>query len=377
MFTWGSPILGGVVSQTLQTFRNQLMVVNVIQAFAVLFMIVFVPETSFDRSKVSSEGPSPVSGISTFGPTTITTVSANPTSSFKTYLKSLHPLKYRARFSLKSALQPVRALSAPSALLTFLLTGPMVASAYGVANSLSQLFAEMPTFLFPERLGYIFILPFVFSVVSYVLTSYISYLHYKPPHHLTRSSKSDHLTAAIPGLLLGVAGLLSFGIYIETQLSPQTIDTGTVFSLDVTGLDLSLKIVSLLFGILVAGSTLLNFAASAHLASSSVSTSAGNANHGETILQPAHAVLENVLIGIFVIGFPSWVQGTEGNMEGLKNTVIAISVLQIVLASTVGALLFVKGDGIRAVDERVLGMSGGEGRNRLQRWKSEGSFLEA
>lgn len=381
MFTWGSPILGGFISQTLETFRNQLMVVNVIQAFAILFMIVFVPETSFDRSKASSAGSSPITGASAFGPTTITTVSAASTSPFKAYLKSLHPLKYTARFSLKSALQPIRALSAPSALLTFLLTGPMVASAYGVANSLSQLFAAMPTFLFPERLGYIFILPLIFSVVVYVLTSFISYLRYKPPHHLSRSSKSDHLTAAIPGLLLGVAGLLSFGLYVESQLTPQTIDSETVFSLDVTGLNLSLKTVSLLFGILVAGATLLNFAASAHLASSSVPTSSGNSNHGETVLQPSHAVLENILIGIFIIGFPSWVNGSEGSMEGLKDTVVAIAVLQIVLASTVGAVLFVKGEGIRAVDRRVLGISegseGSEGGNRLQRWKSESSYFEA
>jgi hypothetical protein len=350
------------------------MVLNIIQAFAVFFMIVFVPETTFDRSKTSAQEPSPVS---TFGPTMITTVSALPTSPFKTYLKSLRPLKYTAPFSVQTALQPIRALSAPSALLAFLLTGPLVASAYGVANSLSLLFAAMPTFLFPSRLGYIFILPLVFSLIAYILTSYTSYLRYKPPHHLSRSSKSDHLTAAIPGLLLGIAGLLSFGLYVEGELTPKTVDELTVFSLDTTGMNLSLKTVSLLFGILVAGGTLMSFAASAHLASSSIATSSSNSNHGETLLQPSHAVFENMLIGIFVIGFPSWVQGAEGMMEGIKNTVIAIAVLQIVLASTVGAVLFVKGEGIRAVDRRVLGIREGREGTGLQRWKSEGSFFEA
>ena len=377
LFTWGSPILGGYISQTTASFRNQLMVVNVIQALAILFMVVFVPETSFDRSKSFPEAPSP---IATFGTTTITIVSATPSSPLKTYLKSLHPLRYTKRFCLQTALQPVRALSAPSALLSFLLTGPMVASAYGVANSLSLLFAAMPTFLFPSRLGYIFILPLAFSLIVYTLTSYISYLRYKPPHHLCRSSKSDHLTAAVPGFLLGVAGLLSFGLYVEGELSPKIVDNVTVFSLDTTGMNLSLKTVSLLFGMLVAGSTLISFAASAHLASSSVPTSSGNSKHGENLLQPAHAVHENILIGIFVIGFPSWIQGTEGAMEGIKDTVIAIAVLQIVLASTLGAVLFVKGDGIRAVDRRVLGIKEegqGRGEMNLQRWKSGGSYFEA
>lgn len=374
MFTWGSPILGGFISQSHESFRNELMVLNVIQALTAFFMIVFVPETSFDRSKVSPLDPSPVF---TFSPTTITTVSATRTTPFKTYLKSLHPLKYTAPFSLQTTLQPIRALSTPSTLLAFLLTGPLIASAYGVANSLSLLFAAMPTFLFPSRLGYIFILPLVFSLIAYLITTYTSHLRYKPPHHLSRTSKSDHLTAAIPGLLLGVAGLLSFGLYVEGELSPKTVDEGTVFSLDTTGVNLSLKTVSLLFGMLVAGGTLMSFAASAHLASSSIVTSSGNSNHGETLLQPSHAVLENILIGIFVIGFPSWVQGTEGVMESIKDTVVAIAVLQIVLASTVGALLFVKGDGIRAVDRRVLGIREQREGTRLQRWKSEGSIFEA
>ena len=80
---------------------------------------------------------------------------------------------------------------------------------------------------------------------------------------------------------------------------------------------------------------------------------------------------------MFIMGFPSWVQGSEGNMEGLKNTVIVIAVLQIVIATTVGALLFVKGEGIRGVDRRVLGIrEDEEDGNKLQRWKSEKSFME-
>ena len=164
---------------------------------------------------------------------------------------------------------------------------------------------------------------------------------------------------------------------MEGELSPKTVDEVTVFSLDTTGVNLNLKTVSLLFGMVVAGGTLMSFAASAHLASSSIVTSSGNSNHGETLLQPSHAVLENILIGIFVLGFPSWVQGTEGMMESIKDTVVAIAVLQIVLASTVGAVLFTKGEGIRTVDRRVLGIREQREGTGLQRLKSERSFLEA
>ena len=367
--------MGGIVSQSQDSFRNQLMILNIIQAFAVFFTILFVPETSYSRAKAL---PVDSSLMSAFGPTTtITAPSATSTTPFKAYLKSLHPVKYTASFSLQTALQPVRAISAPSAILVFLLTGPLVASAYGVANSISLLFSAMPTFLFPSSLGYIFILPLVFSVVAYTITASISSLRYKPPHHFSRTSKSGHLTAAIPGIILGVAGLLSFGFYVEGELSPKTVDDGTAFPLDTTGINLSLNSLSLLFGMVVAAGTLMSFAASAHLTSSSVDTSSGKSNHGEALLQPSHGVLENMLIGVFVIGFPSWVQGTEGMMDGIKDTVVAIVVLQIVLASTVGAVLFVKGKEIRAVDMRVLGIreqTEGEG---LRKWKSQGSFSEA
>ncbi|KAG0649222.1 putative MFS-type transporter [Hyphodiscus hymeniophilus] len=380
VFTWGSPILGGFISQTNETFRNQLMVLSIIQAFVVFFTVLLIPETSFDRSQTISAGPSPTSGISAFGTTTITTISANQSSPLKIYLKSLHPLRYTARFSLNSTLQPIRALGAPSALLTFLLTGLMIASAYGVANSLSEIFAAMPTFLFPERLGYIFILPLIFSVIVYALTSYISYQRSKPPHHLSRSSTPDNLIVVVPAflsLLIGIAGLLSFGLYVEGELTPKVVDDGTVFALDVTGLNLSLTTVSALFGMLVTGSTLIHLASSAYLSSSSFPTPSGNSNHGETLLQPSRAVLENILVGIFIVAFPSWVKGSEGSMEGLKDTAIAIAVLQIVLASTVGALLYVKGDVLRAVDRRVLGIRQDERMGRVLSWKSEGSFFEA
>ena len=62
-------------------------------------------------------------------------------------------------------------------------------------------------------------------------------------------------------------------------------------------------------------------------------------------------------------------------MQDLKNTVVAIAVLQIVLASTVGALLFVKGEEIKGIDRRVLGIRN-EQSSRVVSWKSEGSFME-
>ncbi len=213
------------------------------------------------------------------------------------------------------------------------------------------------------------------------MTACISYAYYKPPRHLSRSSKSYDLKNLLSGLVLGVAGLLGFGMYVQNELSPKMEDAGHVISLAVTGMALSLKTVSFLFGLLVAGAGVLSFAAFKYLASSSLSTprSPGSSNkhkYGEMLLQPAHAVLENILIGVFIMGFPSWVQG----IAGLKNTVIAIAALQVVLASTVLAVLCIRGEEVKRFDRMVLAISSEkeDEENGLKMWsKTEGSFFEA
>jgi hypothetical protein len=230
----------------------------------------------------------------------------------------------------------------------------------------------MPTFLLPARIGYMFIGPLGLSLVAFSLASLAAFLRSRPPHHLTASK---HLATAIPGLILGVAGSLSFGLYTYEKLMSTTLDKGSVFSLYIQGQDLSLKIVSFLFGLLVSGSIVANFGGIMHLKYATASGSQAESD----VVEGAHRMLQDILTGIFIIGMPLWVNGSQGMLAGLKDTIIALGVVQIVVGSSAGALMWAKGEAVQKLDGRVLGRRV-EGRDREmghQRTKTTDSFFES
>lgn len=347
LFTWGSPIAGGYISQTADGFRQAIMVITLIQAFSIFFLIALVPETSFSRDLDHSG-----------------TYSAG----FKSYLTMLHPMPHRKSFSAQSALAPLRAMLAPTTLLTFLGTFPMIATAHGVANSLSLLFAMMPTFIFPSRLGYIFILPLVFSLFTHSILTLTS--TFRIP-----KGQSFPMSEVIPGILLSVAGLLAFGIYTGDELAPSTLKSGAIVFLTTTAQDLSLKVVSALFGMLVAGAGILSYSASQHLAASS----AAPAEETSRPLEVAHQFWESLFTGIFIMAVPLWIQIGSTGVSGLKDMGIALAVVQIVLGSSAAAVIFIKMDLVQRLDGKILGVqekSVSVGRShKLKEW-SEESFAQ-
>jgi len=387
-FTWGFPILGGYIGQSNMGFRNTFMVVSIIQSLSLLLLIFATPETSFDRS------PSPTSALdpslpssnlpSRFGSTIVTTITTSSNSPFKVYLKTLRLTTPHStsRPSMGAALLVVRELAAPSTILTTLLTGPLLATAFGLAHSLSLLFSAMPTLLFPEHLGYLFILPLVFALVLFSLTGYIAHLRTR-----TFNGNNVGLGMAIPGVTIGIAGLLAFGFYTAEKLSPEVVDDGkgAVFALVTElGQDLSLKVVSALFGLLVSGAVVTSFAGETRLTRSSTSAKSG----GEQSLDAAGKVLQEIVVGIFVIAFPLWIKGSDGMLPGLKMTAVALSVVVLVLGTSVGALMWAKNEQIREMDRKVMGVrrfegerwrdgeaEGGDGL-KLQRWKTNKSFFD-
>jgi hypothetical protein len=357
--TWGFPILGGYLSQNMQGFRNQIMIINIMQAFSIVFLIFITPETTFDRSSVPHTPP----------PT------SNDASSFKNYISTLRIATPHSTkpFTLNSAMRPVRALIAPSTVLTALLTAPLLGTAFGIANIVSLLFSAMPTFLFPEHMGFLFILPTLFALITYSVTTYISYLRSKPPSHL---SEFRELSTSVFGLLLGVTGLLSFGLYTMGNLLPQTVNANQTFTLVVSGADLNLNTASALFGLLVAGALVLYYSGLSHLSSASAPTSPLT-----TELENASKVWTEMLVGIWIVGVPMWVTGNNGILVGLKEMSIALAVVCVVVGSTVGAAMWAKGREINRIDGRVLKIPVGEMEGSaglpMQRWKTDESFLEA
>jgi len=371
-FTWGTPILGGYLSQTNQGFRNQIMAINIIQAFSIVFLIFATPETTFSRSSTST---------STSQSPNTTTVSAPSAGKFKSYLSTLRFTIPSSSSTSKSKMtRPLRALAAPTTILTFLLTAPPTATALAVASTLSLLFSSMPTFLFPARIGYLFIAPLVLSLLLYTASSFTL-----PRAPRSRQAHTQPFLIAIPALVLAFAGTLAFGLYTYGKLMSTTRAKGSQFTLYVQGQDLSLQIVSVLFGLLVAGAVLVNAAGVSIVTATSALGSKSQQDEdfdeeesASNALQFAHKLLQDVLTGIFIIGMPLWVKSGADMLAGLKDAAIALAVVQVVIGSSVAALLWAQGEGVARLDARVLGVSGGRGYGQdVLELKKGDSYFEA
>lgn len=67
-------------------------------------------------------------------------------------------------------------------------------------------------------------------------------------------------------------------------------------------------------------------------------------------------------------------------LMGLRETSIALAVLALVFSSTIASTLWVKGDVIRKLDKKVVGVKqdrGVPGSESLKKWESKESTLEA
>jgi len=152
---------------------------------------------------------------------------------------------------------------------------------------------------------------------------------------------------------------------------------GTVFMVSVTGAELSLKTVSALFGLLVAGAVVLQSSGSKHILSSSPISYGGD-------IDAAKNLFTEVFVGILVIVMPLWIEGnnTMGTLMGLRATTIALGVVCIIVGSSAGALMWTRGEKIENLDRRVLGVRGvvddaeGTDMGPLRKWDSKGSFFE-
>lgn len=334
LFTWGSPIIGGFLSQSTYTFHAELLVVNIIQAFSVFFALFFFPETSYKASS---------------------TAGTNSPSFIRSYASSLHPLPYTATF-IRTALQPIRALATPSTILTLTLAGPLTASAFGLANSLSLLFTSNPIFLFPTHLGFFFIPPVSLSIILGIIITAITLLSHSP---------LSFYKIVIPGTVIGLVGLLSFGLYTSMNFLTQAQNisqvSGGIVARDAGVGDLSLPVVALLLGFLVAGVSVIGAALQLHGSISSRYGDVGSTmgDNGDVHIERACRIWIDVLSGIFILAIPAFAISQEdlGAATWVKTLSIVIAVVQIFACVAVGAVSWLHGSRIKALDGKILGLN--------------------
>jgi hypothetical protein len=323
------------------------LVVNIIQAFSVFFALFFFPETSYKSSS---------------------TAGANSQSFIRSYASSLHPLPYTATFT-RTALQPIRALATPSTILTFTLAGPLTASAFGLANSLSLLFTSNPIFLFPTHLGFFFIPPVSLSIIFGIIILAITLL--------SRSPLSSY-KLVVPGTAISLVGLLSFGVYTSMNFASQTQNNSHVSSgivvRDAGVGDLSLPVVALLLGFLASGVSILGAALQLHGSISSRYGDVGSTmgDNVDVNIERACRIWIDVLSGIFILAIPAFAIGQEdmGAATWLKTFSIVITVIQIFACVAVGVVSLLYGSRVKALDGSILGLKDTTEGRRSKRFSS-------
>ncbi|CAG8952500.1 hypothetical protein HYFRA_00001247 [Hymenoscyphus fraxineus] len=364
IFTWGSPMLGGYVSQINEGYKNQIMVVNIMQAASIVLVIFITPETTYNRDRSNDLR-------TLLRATTITTISAPPSSGLKVYLSSLRPTNPNAtsKFQLSTVLLYIRAFFAPTVALGFLLTGPIYATAIAVSYLLPLLFTTNPNMELPNQLGLLFLGPLVASVIGSVVVGLASYVRSRPLNDVSTRRRS-HLGSTIPGSLIGCGSLIGFGFYIDSGNPVVPSAFGNAWRGD-DEVRINENLVTLIFGLLVSGTMLTHIATVNHIRSASRISVENDA------LESAYNVLQSILTGLYVVGMPLWVGGNEGfdMFPTLKLTVLGMALVQIVIAGAAAGLLLVTGEFVMKLDGRVLGR-----REAVEeedgKWRGEDIFMD-
>ncbi|KAI1635074.1 hypothetical protein F4809DRAFT_473698 [Biscogniauxia mediterranea] len=343
--TWGSPLLGGIASSGPAGFAVQFEIISCFMTIAIPLIVFGVPETTFDRSSLDAAPPTLARSQSFWPGRTLTKKAALD------YIGKMKPWSYKAK-TIDPALimQAPRAMVAPSTLLLFVATLIPHAGLWGLASSVSLLFSPMP-FVLPEAiLGALMVGPFILATTT-ALASGLSCFQ-------RRFTPTVHLTALAMGTALASVGLLGFGLYLEGLMrmpadGPRN-PTSTLWDLRFVGERISFPVVSLLLGLLAAGSVALDDAAAPVVRRSTAFTSANVAVglRNTADMHAGLACLRSVAAGAFVIGVPNAVWA----WDGLRATALGMGVTQVFLGAALCAVWWYWDEDIRRLDGRVMGL---------------------
>ncbi|KAI1339476.1 hypothetical protein F5Y15DRAFT_415880 [Xylariaceae sp. FL0016] len=345
--TWGSPLLGGVASLGAGGFELQFDIIVSFLAVAIPLLVLGSPETAYHRSAFSAETPTdshaqalrPSRGLSK--------------DSIVEYMGQVRFQTYKPRM-VNSALilQAPKAAVAPTTLMLFIVTLLPHAALWGLASSLSLLFTPLPFMLSEASLGAIMAGPFILAT-AFAAASLL-------PLYTERFARVRHLATIAAGTLLAVTGIFGFGFYIQGCMTLPTDGsakaTSTLWDLGFVGDRLSFPAVSVLLGLLAAGSVALDAAVRPMVQRSTSFTSANVAvglRNGAD-MTAGLTCLRSLAAGAFVLGVPNAVWA----WDGLKAAVLGMGVTQLFIAAAAGAVWWYWEENVRRLDGSSINWSG-------------------
>ncbi|KAG5973175.1 hypothetical protein E4U55_000629 [Claviceps digitariae] len=316
--TWGSPLVGGLVSKNANRFTNVFRIINCFFLLAFPLLAFAAPETSFDRSK-GALTPLPTLGLDDWHPWRLRH-RVNNTSALE-YLKKMKPFSFRAPITLPLILQGPRALIAPTTGLLFILTCIPFGALWGLSTSISILTDPAPLSLNISLTGVLMTGPWVIASICVGGFSFYRGLH----ERFTRRVSCLILST---GTALVLIGLLSYGLGVHNFMNSHPSSSGPIFSSSSAG-QLSLPLLSLQLGILAGGSYILDTTVRPFIARSASFTSSSIAIAQRNIvdMQSGVIVLRNLAAGVFVLALPHAITV----YGGLKSAVIGMATTQILV----------------------------------------------
>lgn len=180
-------------------------------------------------------------------------------------------------------------------------------------------------------------------------------------------------------MIIGIAGLLSFGLYTSMAFNSKdqtnALSFEGIFARDgKTSFGLNLPTVSLLLALLVTGVGIVGTALRLYLGSTSCQTSQAIAEVRDkelTDIERASRAWIDILSGVLIIAIPAFASSQQGAgaMAWLKDVVITMAVIQILACLIAGFVTWLKIAKVKTMDAKVLGKDRGMDDAR------EGSFL--
>ncbi|KAK7750513.1 hypothetical protein SLS62_007592 [Diatrype stigma] len=354
--TWGSPLLGGVVSASPHGFTRQFKIIGGFLSIAILLLVFGAPETVFDRSS--------------YYPTMPATARAEAEARWphveftgeaaRAYLAKMKPWPfYRAAEPVVDwhlVLQAPRALVAPTTALLFIATMLPHVGLWSLASCLALLFSPMPFMLTAPALGVLMTGPFLLTTAAAVAATFAF------PHAMKRFTRTVHVAAVATGTAVASAGLFAFGLYIQGTMqirapSPASAsaNAGSPWDLGYLGDRLSFPVASLLLGLVGAGSLVLDAAVvrpaiQQSTAFTSPSLLVGLRNTAD--MHGALACLRSLAAGAFVLAVP----GCAWSWDGLRAVAVGLGAAQIAAAAGACAAWWWVGETVKRWDGRVMGL---------------------
>lgn len=360
--TWGPPLLGGLVVQHPVGVTLQFEILAIFQIFSIPLLVLGVPETTYDRMSNMFEKPTP--GWTPRTGWSMSSIGLKSSSRFRRlpawargrggitldravqYVRDVAPpVSYQgaARGYVDRALllQALRAAAAPTTVLAFLTSLLPFALLWGLAASLSGLFAREPYDLCPATVGSLLATPFVLATAAVALFSLWS--DWSKTGRAFRIW-SSYLLVLGAGTALSLIGILGFALYVAAARSRAVgpADQGLRFSA-----------LSFILGLLAAGACVLDaptkllIQRSAQFTSPNLCTILRNASD----MDAGVAAWRALAAGVFAVGVPAAVVASDA---GLRSTGVGVAVVHVLVAVGVGAAWYWRDESIRRLDGRVL-----------------------